>query len=41
MANGKIYRGVTNEKGEAFRVYSGSKLEEMVFESDDEESREI
>ena len=41
MANGKIYRGVTNEKGEAFRVYSGSKLEGMVFESDDDESREI
>ena len=41
MANGEIYRGVTNEKGEAFRVYSGSKLEGMVFESDDEESREI
>ena len=41
MANGEIYRGVTNEKGEAFRVYSGSKLEGMVFESDDEESKEI
>lgn len=39
-AEGEVYRGVTNEKGETIRVYTGNKAVDMVFmdDFDEEES---
>lgn len=34
---GEVYRGVTNEKGETIRVYTGNKAVGLILEADDEE----
>lgn len=35
---GKVYRGVTNEKGETIRVYTGNKAVGLILEADYEEA---